>query len=173
MDDKLTIFIAVTAGAVVLQMLILAGMFFAIRKLSAHLTKLSDDLVPRIVPVLEQTKKLTSDVQGMLETTRPKLDIILDNAAVVSSTARNQTQKLDVALNDFMDRAKIHAIRADELVTRTFDRVEDTSSKVQNSVTAPFKHLNGVLQGIGVGLETLFHKSRQPRNGKQQDDMFI
>jgi hypothetical protein len=173
MDDKLTIFIAVTAGAVVLQMLILAGMFFTMRKLSAHVTKLSDDLYPRLVPVLEQTKKLTSDVQGMLETTRPKLDVILDNAAVVSSTARQQTQKIDVALTSFMDRAKIHAIRADELVTRTFDRVEDTSSKVQNSVTAPFKQMNAVLQGIGVGLETLFHKSRQPRNGKQHDEMFI
>ncbi len=173
MDDKLTIFIAVTAGAVVLQMLILAGMFFTIRKLSAHITQLSDDLVPRIVPVLEQTKKLTSDVQSMLETTRPKLDVILDNAAVVSSTAREQTQKLDVALTGFMDRAKIQAIRADELVTRTFDRVEDTSSKVQNTVTAPFKQVNAILQGVGAGLETLFNKSRQPRNGKHQDDMFI
>ncbi len=173
MDDKLTIFIAVTAGAVVLQMLILAGMFFTIRKLSAHITQLSDDLVPRIVPVLEQTKKLTSDVQSMLETTRPKLDVILDNAAVVSSTAREQTQKLDVALTGFMDRAKIQAIRADELVTRTFDRVEDTSSKVQNTVTAPFKQVNAILHGVGAGLETLFNKSRQPRNGKHQDDMFI
>ena len=37
MDDKLTIFIAVTAGAVVLQMLILAAMYFTMAKLSTHL----------------------------------------------------------------------------------------------------------------------------------------
>lgn len=173
MDDKLTIFIAVTAAAVVLQMLILAAMFFTLRKLSGRVTALADDLYPRVVPLLEETKKLTGDVQGMLETTRPKLDVILDNAATVSTTARNQTQKIDAALTSFMDRAKIHAIRADELVTHTFDKVEDTTSKVQNTVTAPFKHLNGILQGVGVGLETLFQKSKQPRNGKHQDEMFI
>ena len=151
MDDKLTLFIAVTAAAVVLQMLILAAMFFTMRKLSGRVTTLADDLYPRVVPLLEETKKLTRDVQGMLETSRPKVDAILDNASVISATARNQTQKIDVALTTFMDRAKIQAIRADELVSRTFDKVEDTSSKVQNTVTAPFKHLNGVLQGIGVG----------------------
>ena len=37
MDEKLTIFIAVTSAAVVLQMLILAGMYFAVRALSTHL----------------------------------------------------------------------------------------------------------------------------------------
>jgi hypothetical protein len=173
MDDKLTIFIAVTAAAVVLQMLILAAMFFTMRKLSGRVTTLADDLYPRVLPLLEETKTLTRDVQGMLETSRPKVEAILDNASVISTTARNQTQKIDVALTDFMDRAKIHAIRADELVTRTFDKLEDASSKVQNTVTAPFKHLNGVLQGIGVGLETLFQKSKQPKNGKQNDEMFI
>jgi hypothetical protein len=173
MDDKLTIFIAVTAAAVVLQMLILAGMFFTMRKLSSRVTALADDLQPRLVPLLEETKKLTSDVQGMLETTRPKLDAILDNVSTVSTTARQQTQKIDVALTGFMDRAKIQAIRADELVTRTFVKVENTSSKVQSTVTAPFKHLNGVLQGIGVGLETLLKKSKQPRNGRHNDEMFI
>ncbi len=36
MDDKLTIFIGVTAAAVVLQMLILAGMFVILLRLSAR-----------------------------------------------------------------------------------------------------------------------------------------
>ncbi len=173
MDDKLTIFIAVTAGAVVLQMLILLGMFLTIRRLSAVVRQMSEDVLARALPLLEQSKKLTTDVQSLLETTRPKLDIILDNVSVVSTTACDQTQKIEVAINSFMDRARLHAIRVDEMLTRTFDRVEDTSSKVQNTVLSPFRHLNGVLQGIGVGLETLFQKSRQPRNGKHNDEMFI
>ena len=39
MDDKLTIFIAVTAAAVVLQMFILAAMFFTLRKLSGRMQR--------------------------------------------------------------------------------------------------------------------------------------
>jgi len=173
MDDKLTIFIAVTAAAVVLQMLILAGMFLTMRKLSAFAKQQAEDLSSRLLPLLEDTKKLTADVQNVLETIRPKLDVILDNVSVVSTTARDQAQKVEVALNAFMDRARLQAIRADEIVTRTLDKVEDTSAKVQHTVVSPFKHLNGVLQGVGVALDTLFQRSRHPKNGRHNDEMFI
>ncbi len=173
MDDKLTIFIGVTAAAVVLQMLILAGMFFVMRRMAARVQSVTEELQSRVTPLLEDAKKLTTDVQSLLETSRPKVDVILENASVISTTAREQTQKVDAALTSFMDRAKLQAIRADEMLTRTLDRVQDTSAKVQQTVTSPFKHLNGVLQGLGAGLETLFQKSRQPRNGKQNDEMFI
>jgi hypothetical protein len=133
----------------------------------------TDDLQSRALPLLEDGKKLTTEVQSILEAIRPKLNVILDNAAIVSTTARNQTQKIDVALTGFMDHARIHAIRVDDLLNRTFDRVEDTSAKVQSTVLSPIKHLNGVLQGLGVGLETLFQKARQPKNGRHNDEMFI
>jgi hypothetical protein len=173
MDDKLTIFIAVTAAAVVLQMLILAGMFWTMRKLSAFAKQQAEELSSHVLPLVQDTKKLTADVQALLETTRPKLDLILDNVSVVSTAARDQSKKVETSLTAFMDRARLQAIRADELLTRTMDKVEDTSSKVQNTVLSPFRQLNGVLQGIGVGLEAFFQKSRQPKNGKHNDEMFI
>ena len=173
MDDKLTIFIAVTAAAVVLQMLILAGMFFTVRKLAAFGQQQAEELTSRVIPLLQETKKLTTDVQTLVETARPKLDVILDNVSVVSSSARDETKKLEATLNAFMDRARLHAIRADEMLTRTLDKVEDTSSKVQNSVMTPIRHLNGVLQGIGVGLEAFFQKQKPPQNGRHNDEMFI
>ncbi len=173
MDDKLTIFIAVTAAAVVLQMLILAAMFFTLRKFSAYARELSEDLYSRIGPLLTESKKITTDLNSLLETSRPKVDAILDSAAIVSTTARKQTEKLDAAVTSFVDGARLQAIRVDEMLTRTLTRVEDTSSRVQHTVLSPFKHLNGVLQGLGVGLETLFQKSRAPKDGRHSDEMFI
>ena len=173
MDDKLTIFIAVTAAAVVLQMLILAGMFFTLRKLSKFTEQQAQELSSRLLPLLQDTKKLTGDVQSLLEATRPKLEVILENVSVVSTTARDQAHKVETSLTAFMDRARLQAIRADQMLTRTFDKVEDTSSKVQHTVLSPIKHLNGVLQGVGVALETLLQKQRQPRNGRHNDEMFI
>ncbi len=169
MDDKLTIFIAVTAAAVVTQMLILAIIAAIMWRLAARV----HDLQSQAMPLIEDSKKLAANVQTLLETARPKVDVILDNASAISTTAREQTQKIDATLTGFMDHARLQAIRADEMLTRTFDRVEGASTKVENTVMSPLRHLNGVLQGIGVGLETLFQKSRQPRNGRQNDEMFI
>jgi hypothetical protein len=169
MDDKLTIFIEVTAAAVVLQMLILAAMLGIMWRLASRM----QDLQSRAMPLIEDSKKLATNVQTLIETARPKVDVILDNVSAISTTAREQTQKVDAALTGLMDRARLQAIRADDMLTRTLNRVEDTSSKVENTVMSPLRHLNGVLQGIGVGLETLFQKSRQPRNGRHNDEMFI
>ena len=66
---------------------------------------------------------------------------------------------MEATLNASWIALRLHAIRADEMVTRTFDRVEDTTEKVQNTVTVPVQAPIGILQGIGVGLETLFQKS--------------
>jgi len=173
MDDKLTIFIAVTAAAVVTQMLILAVMAAIMWRLSARMHALSETIEARALPALEDAKKLTAEVQSFLETARPKVDVLLDNASAISTTARNQTKKVDAALTDFMDRARLQTIRVDEMLTHTLDQVENTKSKVENSVLSPLKHLNGVLQGIGVGIETLFQKAGQPRNGRPSDEMFI
>ena len=51
MDDKLTIFIGVTAAAVVLQMLILAAMFGVMRSMSKRMQSLTEDLRSRILPL--------------------------------------------------------------------------------------------------------------------------
>lgn len=173
MDDKLTIFIAVTAAAVVTQMLILAVIAAIMWRLAARMHSVTEDLQSRAMPLIEDAKKLTTDVQNLLNASRPKVDAILNNVSAISDTARDQTQKVDAALTGFMDRARLQGIRVDEMLTRTFDRVEDTSSKVENTVMSPLRHLNGVLQGIGAGLETLFQKSRQPKNGRHNDEMFI
>jgi ABC-type transporter Mla subunit MlaD len=173
MDDKLTIFIAVTAAAVVTQMLILAVIAAILWRMSARIHALADDVQSRAMPLMDDAKKLTGDVKSLLETSRPKVDAILDNVSTISTTAREQSQKIDATLTGFMDHARLQAIRADEMLTRTFDRVEGASSKVENTVMSPLRHLNGVLQGIGAGLDTLFQKSRQPKNGRHNDEMFI
>lgn len=173
MDDKLTIFIAVTAAAVVLQMLILAGMYFALRKLNARVLKVTEDVQSHVLPVLESAKTLQADAKNLFDTTRPKVELIVDNLSAVSATARSQAQKVEGTLNEFLDRARLQVIRTDELVTRTFDRVEDTTAKVQHTVASPIRHLNGILTGLGVGLGSFFEKQKRGRSGAAQDEMFI
>ena len=67
MDDKLTIFIAVTAAAVVLQMLILLGMFVAVWKLKVRMEGLAakvedttDIVQTRVLPVIDNAEELAS-----------------------------------------------------------------------------------------------------------------
>jgi hypothetical protein len=172
MDEKLTIFIAVTAAAVVLQMLILAGMFLTLRKLSTHLKAATDEVKSQVSPLLENGKALQTDIKKLLETASPKVDLVLDNAAAITTTAYAGIGRAETTLNDILDRARLQVIRVDDLMTRAIDQVEDTTEKVAHTVTSPVKHANGLVQGITVGLGAYFGQKRQ-RPGGPSDEMFI
>jgi methyl-accepting chemotaxis protein len=172
MDDMLTFVLIAITAAVVLQMLILAGMFFTVRKLSLHLKSVADEVKTQALPLLEGTKTLQADVKRIVETSAPKFELVLDNAAAISTTAHAGIGRMESTVNDLLDRARLQIIRADEMVTRAMDSVEDTTDKVAHSVTSPIKHASGIMQGISTGLGTYFSQKR-PRNTGPSDEMFI
>ena len=172
MDEKLTIFIAVTSAAVVLQMLILAVIFFTLRKLSTQVTTVTDDVKAQALPLLESGKKLEAEIRRLLETSAPKVELVLDNAAAITTTAHGAIDRVETTLNDVLDRARLQMIRADEMVTRALDQVEETSEKVAHTVTTPVKHASGIVQGISTGFGAYFGQKR-PRKPGPSDEMFI
>ncbi len=173
MDEKLTIFIAITAAAVVLQMLILLALYLAVRKLSARIASVTDETQSKLLPLLENAKVMQQEVKTFIETARPKIDLVLDNAAHVTTIARTDAERVNVTLNDLLDRVRLQVIRADEMVTRTLDRVEDTSERVQHTVMSPVRKVSGIAQAISVGVGTFFNNQKRRRNGGHSDEMFI
>lgn len=172
MDDKVTIFIAVTSAAVVLQMLIMAGMYFTVRKLSVRLRTVSDEVKTQALPLIDNVKSLQADVKRIVETSAPKLELVLDNTAAITTTAHAGIGRVESTVNDMLDRARLQIIRADEMVTRAMDQVEETTEKVAHSVTSPVKHASGIMQGISTGFGAYFGQKRQRERGPS-DEMFI
>jgi hypothetical protein len=170
MDDTLLrIFIAVTAGAVVLQALILAALYVAVRKSTVKMEALATEVTTKTLPTVET-------VQSMLVELRPKIDVISANLSESSSLVRNQLARVDATLTDALDRTRLQVIRADELLNRTMDKVEETSEIVHKTVVSPLRQVNGLMAAISTGVEVfLGQKRRHPRNGgsSPQDEMFI
>jgi len=173
MDTQLTIFIAITACAVLLQAGILAAMFFTMRKSAARMEALATEVKTKVLPTVEQAQVLLTDI-------RPKLQVIAENLSEATTTLRAQVRRADATVSDVIDRSRLQIIRADELLTRTMDRVEQTSDMVHKTVISPVRQVSGLMQGITVGLEFLFRNrarknggSRQERRPVPQDEMFI
>ncbi len=170
MDDTLLrIFIAVTTFAVVIQTGILLGLYLAVRKSSAKMEALAMEVKSKALPTMET-------VQSMLVEIRPKLDVMTVNLSESSTLVRNQLARIDATLTDALDRTRLQVIRADELLNRTMDKVEETSEVVHKTVISPLRQVNGLMSAISTGVEVfLGQKRRQPKNGAgvPQDEMFI
>ena len=170
MDDTLLkIFIAVTTFAVVIQAGIMVALYFAVRKSTAKMEALATEVTGKALPTIET-------VQNILVDLRPKIDLMSTNFSESSTMMRNQLARVDVTLADALDRTRLQVIRADELLNRTMDKVEETSEIVHKTVISPLRQVNGLMNAISTGVEVfLGQKSRHRKNGTgvPQDEMFI
>ncbi len=173
MENLTPLFIVLTGVAVGLQAGILVAMYLAVRKSSARMDALATEVQTKALPALETA-------HAMLAELRPKLQVIADNLAATTSSLRSQVQRVDATVNDAVDRARLQIIRGDELLTRTLDRVEETTEIVHKTVVSPVRQFSGLIQGLTAGLEFLLgnrsHRnggSRDARRPVPQDEMFI
>jgi len=180
MDEKLTIFIGVTAAAVVLQMLILLAMYLAVRKLAGRMEGLAGKVEEttsvvqtRVLPVIDSAKALQAEVQSLLKTNRPKIEAVIEDVKHMSSKTRGTVDRFETTANDAIDRVRLQVIRGDELLTRTMDRVEETTEKVQHTVMSPVRQVSGIAQAISTGVGAYFNTEKRRRNGGPSDEMFI
>jgi len=173
MGNLTPIFIAFTGLAVVLQAGVLVAMYVAMRKSSERMEELATEVKVKAIPTMELVHTVLTEVH-------PKLLVIADNLEETTTLMRSQVQRVDATVTDVVDRARLQVIRADELLRRTLDRVEQTSDLVHNTVISPVRQVSGLMQGITAGIEFLLG-NRKRRNGGgsdarrpvPQDEMFI
>jgi methyl-accepting chemotaxis protein len=169
MENLLTISIAVTSAAVVIQAGILIALYLSVRKSSERMEALAVEVKDKVLPAAETA-------QSMLQTLRPRIEVITENLSETTTMVRGQMQRIDATVQDVVDRTRLQVIRADELLSRTLDRVENTTEAVHKTVISPVRQFSGLVQGVTAGVEFLFGgRRRRGRNGVTvpQDEMFI
>ena len=173
MENLIPLFIALTGVAVVLQACVLLALYLSVRKTSARMEGLATEVKAKALPALESAQSILVDL-------RPKLELIAENLHETTTTIRTEVQRMDAIVNDAADRARLQIIRADEMLTRTLDRVEQASDMVHKTVVSPVRQLSGLVQGITAGLEFLIGNRgrrnggrRESRRSVPQDEMFI
>jgi len=166
-NTALTIFVGVTAVAFVLQLCVIVLIFVAMRKTSAKLESLAEEVKTKVLPTAELAQEMITEL-------RPKITTVLDNVSVSTTVLRNQMERMDATLTDIIDRTRLQVIRADEFVNNTMDKLEETREAVTRTVVSPVKHISGLMHGVTAGLEAFFARKRSRESSSvQQDEMFI
>jgi len=169
MDNLTLSLVAAITAAVVLQALILVALYLAVRKTSARMEALAEEVKTKTIPTLESA-------QAMLTELRPKVETVVANIAETTTIVRAQVQRMDATVNDVIDRTRLQVIRADELFGRTLDKVEETTEMMHHTVVSPIRQVSGIMHGVTAGLGYLLNRKRvRPREtvGVPQDEMFI
>src|SRR5215471_17437834 len=103
MDDKLTLFTALTGIAVLLQAGVLLAMYLTMRKTTSEMQVLMGEVRTKIMPSIDQAQQMIAEV-------RPKVDVIAENLRDTSITVKAQIERIDATVSDIMDRARLQVI---------------------------------------------------------------
>ena len=167
METLLIISISVTALAVILQAGILITLYLRVMDASKKTESMVAEIHQRALPVLDSAGVILTD-------SRDKLGEMAENLRAASSLLRSQMERVDHTMSDILDRTRLQVIRADEMVTRTMDRVEETTEMVQQTVVSPVRQLTGLLNGVTAGFNTFFkRRASQSREDMQDEELFI
>ena len=168
MENNLMIaFVALASVALFVQACVLVGMLVALKKTSAKVEALAEEMKNKVIPTAELAHSVITEL-------RPKFELVMDNVSTSTTAIRTQVERMDAALTDIVDRTRLQVIRADEFVTGTMDKLEETRDAVERTVVSPVRYISGLAHGVSVGVEAFFGR-RRSRNGSnvQQDEMFI
>jgi len=159
------------ALALIVQVTILAALFFQTRKTMQQIERTVNDLNNKFSPILTR-------VQILLEDTQPKISTMVSDAAHIVYLARGQAQKVDRVFTDATDRMRGQLVRADRILTGTLEAVEEAGSQFKHSFWRPVQKASALVQGIKVGLDLLRSRrssshSRRDEPLEQEEELFI
>ena len=168
MESWVGAFVVVAALAIVLQMVILVGMYLQFRETSRNMTRIAADLQTKIDPILLKLNRILEDSQD-------RITSIVGDAAEITRLARNQAQKVDRVFTDAVDRLRGQVIRADHLITGALEVVEDAGARVRKTVLGPVQQVSAVLKGIRVGLDFIrgVRRGSDAERTTQDEELFI
>src|ERR1700732_4681214 len=146
MESWMPYFVVVTAVAVVLQAIMLIALFLQLRRTAARVEETIADLNTRLSPIISRLQILVDDVS-------PRLSGLVADASELTRLARGQAQKLDRILTETMERLRLQLIHVDQILTGAMEAVEETGSRLRETIWGPVVKASAIIKGVQTGLE--------------------
>lgn len=166
----LTVFVALAALAMLIQMGTLIGLFLVAKKLQQQVTA----LMPQVNAVIGVSKKTADVTLRTVENVEKHIDKIGATSNAILDATKQQVAKIDGLLTDATSRAKVQLERAEMVLDDSMGRAQETVSIVQRSVLRPIREINGLVAGVRT---TIAHLGRGGRptvdHATADEEMFI
>ena len=173
----LTVFVFVSAIALVIQ----AGLLFGIYKAARTLQQQTTSVLPQVQSVLskaettiDESRKSIAEITAKANEITTKANEITGKANDLMDMGKAQMVKLDVVITDASQRAKVQIERAELVVDDTMTRVHQSVTAVHNGILRPVKEIQAITAGISTAIQHFLRGGRPSvAQATHDDEMFI
>ena len=160
MEGLLTLFVALTAIAIVTQAGVLVGIYVMSKRLSDQVERFMKDTREMMVPVRSIAENLRTASANFVE---------------IGLSARDQFRRVEAMVTDTGEALSLQLERFDRVSQNVIDRINETAEIVQDSVVRPAREVAAVAKGLSRGFGAFFFgRSRSTVDQATQDEeLFI
>jgi len=160
LEGLLTLFVAITALAVMTQAGVLVAIYIMSKRLSAQVDRFLKDTREMMAPLKAITENLRSASANVVE---------------LGISAREQFRRVEAMVTDTGEVLNTQLQRLDRVSQDVVERIGETADLVQGSVVRPVREVAAVIKGVSRGFEALlFRKNRRSVDQARQDEeLFI
>ena len=167
-ETLLTIFVGLTAFALLMQAIVLLVFFLKIRKIIASVQTDVQELRTAATPIITKSREL-------LERVAPKLDAVTTDLAEMARELRHQGAEVQATVGDILDRVHRQSSRIDSMFTSAVDGVEHASNVVADTVNKPLRQASAIMAAAKAFLNVMTSGRRLSRPARiaTDQDMFV
>jgi hypothetical protein len=156
----LTIFVALTAIAVMTQAGVLVAIYLQSKRLSDQVERFMNETRELMVPVKTITENLRTASANIVE---------------IGVSAREQFRRVESMVTDTGEVLQTQLARLDSATRDVVERVNATAQVLQDSVVRPVREVAAVAKGLSRGLETFFFRRQQRPvdQARPDEELFI
>jgi hypothetical protein len=160
LEGLLTIFVALTAIAVMTQAAVLVAIYIMSRRMTEQVERFMRDTRELVVPIKSITENLRAASANIVE---------------IGMSARDQFRRVESMVMDTGDALNVQLARFDRVSQDVIERIDETTDIVQDSVLRPVREVAAIAKGISRGFEAfLFRRTRSTVDQARQDEeLFI
>ena len=160
MEPLLTLFVALTALAVMTQAAVLVAIYLQSKRLAEQ---------------VERFLKETREVLAPMKTITENLRTASTNLVEIGMSAREQFKRVEHMVAETGEVLHTQLGRIDAMTRDVVDRMNSTALVVQDSFLRPAREVAAIAKGFGRGLETLLFRRQKNRvdQAHQDEELFI
>lgn len=146
-------FVAFTGVAVLMQALVLLGIFISLTKAAKAALEVTEDMRATVVPLVQSTREL-------IERVTPQLLAASQNMLDLTEGIRAETSAIRENASDILERVHRQTVRLDRILSAGFDSVERASTAIESAVLRPVRQANTILNAA----RAMVNAYRAPRS---------
>jgi methylthioribose-1-phosphate isomerase len=160
LEGLLTLFVALTAIAIITQAGVLVGIYVMSRRLSDQVERFMKDTREMMVPVRSIAENLRTASANIVE---------------IGLSARDQFRRVEAMVTDTGEALHMQLERFDRVSQNIIDRINETAEIVQDSVVRPAREVAAVAKGLTRGFSAFFFGRGRSTvdQARQDEELFI